>query len=261
MTQHGESRIGAGEVKDYALSQSATLVGIASVVRFEGAPQGHHPLDLLPGARSVVSMAVKLPDRIVEWDEMLKDSAYMQDPEVWKHVAQDHLYGRIAYEAANIRLEQLGLLLSIFFEKHGYRSLPFPATYAHDWRTMLEVPEMFAPFSHRHAAVRAGLGAFGLNNLVLTPQFGPRVRFMSVLTVAELEPDPMLEKNVCLGRKCLACVKQCGAQAFTPLDGFPDDRLFDTMPSRMDKGGCSAKHRGVPCWGRCIKVCPVGRMK
>ena len=42
----------------------------------------------------------------------------------------------------------------------------------------------------RHAATRAGLGEFGYKNALLTPQFGPRQRINSVLTDAELAPDP-----------------------------------------------------------------------
>ena len=34
--------------------------GIANVERLSGAPQGNRPTDLLPGAKSVVVMAVKL---------------------------------------------------------------------------------------------------------------------------------------------------------------------------------------------------------
>ena len=51
-------------------------------------------------------------------------------------------------------------------------------------KALLKNPVAF--FSHRHAAFLAGLGNFGVNNMLLTPEYGPRVRFGSVFTSAEL---------------------------------------------------------------------------
>ena len=51
------------EVKRFALEQlGSDLVGIASVDRFEQAPPGHRPDELLPGARSVIVMAGRMLD-------------------------------------------------------------------------------------------------------------------------------------------------------------------------------------------------------
>lgn len=44
------------EVKQLILSNDIDLVGVAPVERFVNAPQGHKPEDLLPGARSVISL-------------------------------------------------------------------------------------------------------------------------------------------------------------------------------------------------------------
>ncbi len=61
--------------------------------------------------------------------------------------------------------------------------------------------------SHRHAATRAGLGEFGYNNLVLTRKFGARQRFNTVVTDAELVPDPLITAPICLRDKCMLCMK------------------------------------------------------
>ena len=51
------------EVKEFALKEiGADLVGIADVERFAGAPPGHRPGELLPGARSVIVMAARALD-------------------------------------------------------------------------------------------------------------------------------------------------------------------------------------------------------
>jgi hypothetical protein len=66
----------------------------------------------------------------------------------------------------------------------------------------------YAFFSDRHPAVATGLGAFGLNNLLLTPEYGPRVRLESMITTAELVPDPLCERPACLGADaCGLCLE------------------------------------------------------
>ncbi|MDD4138170.1 MAG: 4Fe-4S binding protein, partial [Methanoregula sp.] len=107
-------------------------------------------------------------------------------------------------------------------------------------------------FSHRHAAYLAGLGNFGINNTLLTPAFGPRVRFASILTGADLPPDPILQEPLCT--RCMRCVDACPVQA---IDGkeYPD--------GLTDKSACAIRSEALnnrflsPC-GICIRVCPVG---
>ena len=81
------------------------------------------------------------------------------------------------------------------------------------------------PFSHRHAATRAGLGEFGYNNVVLTPQFGPRQRFNSIITEADLVPDPLISEPICLRDNCLLCLKACYMKAIL----FRDDPTKRTI--------------------------------
>ena len=251
------------EIIQFAKSNGASLVGFADTPRFAKAPKGHRPNDFLPNAKTLISMGVKLPNRLVDWEGLLDNSDNMPNKDVQWEVESGHWYGRVGYEAMNIRLEQLGLLLSVFLEERGYPALSFPATYAHHANIMQKVTGYFAPLSHRHAAVLAGLGEFGYNNLVLTPQFGPRIRFMSVITDAEIEPDPLQQKPICLGESCLLCIKACGLpkkdlHAIAPKANRKDGMFYD-MPSLVDKPACFHKYDGeAHCWGKCIAACPVG---
>jgi epoxyqueuosine reductase len=52
-------------LKEFALSKGADLVGIASVDRFNEAPEGHRPADVLSGARTVVVCAKRIPEGVV----------------------------------------------------------------------------------------------------------------------------------------------------------------------------------------------------
>ena len=51
------------EIKKLCRSFGADLVGVASVERFVKAPKGYHPTDVMPTAKSVISLGMVLPKR------------------------------------------------------------------------------------------------------------------------------------------------------------------------------------------------------
>ena len=115
-------------------------------------------------------------------------------------------------------------------------------------------------FSNRHAAVRAGLGEFGLNNVVVTPEYGPRVRFNSVITQAELEPSPLLKEKVCPGRQLRRLHGPVRWRGHLPVpEAMDESRVWLNPVSRTDMGLCQENRGEAFCYGRCLKVCPVGR--
>ena len=62
-------QLNSDNVKRMAKDLGADIVGIASADRFEGAPPGHGPLDLMPGAKSVIVAGIRIPDPVAEYDE------------------------------------------------------------------------------------------------------------------------------------------------------------------------------------------------
>lgn len=70
------------------------------------------------------------------------------------------------------------------------------------------------------AASLAGLGFIGHNTQVITPEYGPRVRWISVLTTMELEPDEPFTRDLCadqpLCKNGSLCVKTCPYRAIIP---------------------------------------------
>ena len=46
------------EIKKLCRSFGADLVGVASVERFVNAPKGYHPTDVMPTAKSVISLGM-----------------------------------------------------------------------------------------------------------------------------------------------------------------------------------------------------------
>ena len=235
----------------------ASVVGIADVERFEGAPRGHHPLELVRNARAVITFGVALLHHVLHWEEHLVNSELVP-PEHRKDLLQNYLYQQTGYNIVNDLLNRLALRVSNFLESQGYPSLFFPATYGSDVEQFIKrtIPSEWGLFSQRHAAVRAGLGEFGLNNVVVTPQYGPRIRFNSVITEAELTPSPLLGKKVCLGESCSICLEKCpGAISLRP--DFDPEAVWYNTPARTDIEACRKLHDRHYCLGRCIKVCPV----
>lgn len=88
----------------------------------------------------------------------------------------------------------------------------------------------------RTAAVQAGLGTLGLNMMLLTPRFGPRVFLGAVLTDLDVEPDSPLTSELCLGlEKCGRCAAVC------PEDAIPRRAARDAPLSSvrgLDAAAC-----------------------
>lgn len=69
----------------------------------------------------------------------------------------------------------------------------------------------------KDAAVMAGLGCVGMNNLVITPEYGPRVRFRALLLNRRAEPTGPMAFHPCEGCE-QPCRSACPVNAFeTPL--------------------------------------------
>lgn len=176
-------------------------VGVAGIERFAEAPEGHRPQDILPGAKSVIVMAIKLPQGAVQ--------AIFRSYEEGKRYLQC-IYGAHGYSLTpNYHLVFAAYRMARFLEKKGFITVPLPSGPGAGG----------APFSHRHAAVAAGLGILGWHGLFMTPEAGPRVRIVSVITKAEMEPDPLYNgPRLCDPQKCQICVKAC------PTKAIPTDR-------------------------------------
>lgn len=255
----GSSTVLTEEIKELALREGAALIGIAPVDRFQGAPRGHHPAEIVKGARTVISFAIPLVEQVADWGEMFRDSEILE-PDLRKTMLQDYLYSEVNYNFINDRLNQVALRLTLFLQAEGFRSTTFPATFGPAYKHFHDkMPGWMGLFSQRHAAVRAGLGEFGLNNVVVTPEYGPRVRFNSVITQAPLAVSPLLQEKACLGSGCSLCVERCGGQALSLLPSFDDREVWLNPVSRTDMPLCREKRKEVFCYGRCLQVCPVGR--
>lgn len=65
--------------------------------------------------------------------------------------------------------------------------------------------------SLRHAALAAGLGNFGRNNLIIHPEMGSKVVFTAIVTDLDIESDTPIKERICID--CDICVNQCPVNA------------------------------------------------
>ena len=190
------------ELKKYVTDTlEVDYVGVSPVERLAGAPEGHRPTDFLPGAKTVVVMAVKLGIGAVQTIFRAHEDGkrYM----LCIYGTHGHMF------TPNTHLNFAAYRAARFLERKGYIATPLPSGPGAGG----------SPFSHRHAMVAAGIGELGLNHIVLTPDYGPRIRAVSVITRADLEPDPLYSgPRICDRSKCGdTCIKMCPSHALDPV--------------------------------------------
>jgi epoxyqueuosine reductase len=157
----------------------------------------------------------------------------------------------------NILLDSKAYEISNYLSEKGYPSIYIPRDGYGDIDILLKNPMAF--FSHKHAAYLAGMGSFGENNVVLTEEYGPRVRFTSIFTTAKIEGDVINGEELCT--HCHRCATECPVNAIKEVDLTEES---EESPIPMDKIACATRSKKLrknytsPC-GICIKVCPVGR--
>jgi epoxyqueuosine reductase QueG len=135
-------------------------------------------------------------------------------------------------------------------------------------------------FSVRHTAELAGLGRIGRNTLLITSQYGPRVRIGALIKEAPIAPDLMLDDTVCLP-KCRLSIETCPAEAISEkgylnhINCFLENETrYDFNKTRLEdlrkvmKGDrtalearavSAADYVGRSCGIHCLKVCPIGK--
>lgn len=241
-------------------SAGTELFGVADARIYEAkAPAGHRPSDYLDGARSIVVLGIRLLDTPLDGLPSTRK----------EYTANFHV--------ANNRLNDSLFRVALLLQNRGHEVFPVPYLEMPGWNldkrppTFLKLLRHLALFprvkdvlnskvlwenlSYRHMAVEAGLGEIGLNNLLLTPEHGPRVRLVALITDAELPAGTPLEPSLCRPEKCgYACVRACPAGALHEDGRGTDKASCLRYYLKLGLPGMS----GVRC-GLCVARCPAYR--
>ena len=228
------------ELEQMAKEQGADLFGVADLATAQNfvCSQGGQYLKKFPRA---ISIGIRLLDAVVD--------------ELHKHEDRAVIFTYEGlYNSVNSRLDHIALLLAGRIQQADYQAYPIPASQSIDPNRLVGV------VSHKLAANLAGLGWIGKSCLLITRNYGPRVRFSTILTDAPFKTgSPMNEEC----KDCKACTMICPVEAFIGASFNPSE----PRETRFDAHLCDAymkKRRealGEDLCGLCVYICPHGRRK
>lgn len=212
------------KVKEIMYSLGADLCGIASLDRFDDAPKGYHPLDVLPTCKSVISFACRFPVGTLRCETPVP-------------------YTR-ARNSITAKIDGITLDFCIEMEKYQTVCIPIPAT---ECEKDANTGRSRSIVSQKHAACAAGLGTIGRHSLLITPEFGSMIWLGCVLCETELEPDE-LKEPIC--NQCGLCVSSC------PVNALEEEEVNQQVCWNHAFGNDEEKGIWRIACHKCRDVCP-----
>ena len=261
------------QIKKLALDEGAVLVGICSADSIKDR-EFSDPNYLLPGAKSVISIAMNYTDEVVK-----------------KYLSKEDRHSLNLEEGLIVRkLKEIGEKIKILLEEQGYKANNCDLNF--DYRnnklnkaaytaiknlvelidkdkdksyqltkaetkmlnnlkrlilpTIRKTSLHFIPeLSHKCVAEAAGLGRIGWSGNLVTEKYGARVLLNSIITDANLEPDKTLEHNPCTG--CKLCAGSCQGGLFSKDEQqiITIAGVQETIAKRNDETYCIAICSGM----------------
>jgi ferredoxin len=228
----------AAEIKSLAGMFGADLVGITEVDR-----RWHYSARV--DTRDFTPVANDLPDgmtHVIVMGHAMNESLVATYPSALAGAATGLEY---SHEAAIV------IQLAAYIRNLGYEAVPSMND------TALVIPY----------AIKAGLGEYGRNQMVLTPEFGPRVRFSKIFTNMPLAtdmPKPFGIRAYC--DICTKCADACPPKAL-PF-GPPQEDNASTSNIKGVKKWSADCEKCFGYWAKlksdcaiCMRVCPFNQSK
>jgi epoxyqueuosine reductase QueG len=235
--QHGGNMEQTEELKVAAREAGADLVGVADLGPFK-AEQCVLPANILERFTKAVSIAIHLADAIVDGIDRAPT------PDYARH-----------YREVNAALDTVTARLVKWINQRGFSAFGVPAS------QIVDNTNLLGSISHKAVARMAGIGWQGKSLLIVSPQYGPRIRLSTLLTDMPLSADTPL-KNRC--GTCAECTKACPASAIKNVG--TNDR-YESREDALCLGRCveqtlrfkACPDIGAQVCGVCVKVCPFGK--
>jgi len=229
--EKGSSNEMMGSLPKEIASFGASLVGFADIREFAPWPRA-------------ISIALAL-DPVI-----LKGVKNGPTPEYYKE-----------YLRANTMLNEIAQRTARLLLGAGYQAEAFSATIAGsdpEYERTLR-----AAFQHKTAATRAGLGYIGKSGLSITPDFGPRVRLVTVFTDLPFPTGQPILEGRCGG--CHLCIQACPVGAIRGREwqaGMTREELLDARACRGEAKRLLKERVGADeaVCGICVAICPCDQM-
>lgn len=225
-------------VKEFAFNAGCGDIGIANIERFENAPRMMHPKNIFPDCKSVITIVQPIPRGSYRG---ITEGTHWANYTFYSYNRLNTLFRPIiTYETA------------CFIEDRGFEAVPvYPAPPECSPTAAPVAQDRPAPevnLNVRIAAVACGAGEIGWSKVFLTRKFGPRVRLGTILTDAELAPDPLIPPGT-LCNRCMRCAADC------PGNAIPKQGKGKTIKIRIGEfayewadvhmGRCTLTHHGL----------------
>ena len=202
-------------------------------------PDHFLPEEILKGAKSIVVYFIPFENRIIE-SNLTGDEA---SPD-WAE----------AYVQTNNLFEYINAKIALYLDKSGFATGIIKPVY--NDKTLV------SRWSHRHIAWLAGMGTFGLNNMLITSK-GCCGRISSFVTNADcieldipLLGDSALQSEKCLDKRkgrCGVCRRKCPAGAYDAQGNFSRHKCYELCL----KNGKNYKYLGkAEVCGKCLVGLP-----
>jgi epoxyqueuosine reductase QueG len=220
-TGYREPLIGFASTTDPIFIEIKKIVGLHQL----------HPKEIFPEAKTVVAFFLPFEKELVK--QNLKSGVVKES--IQASLDTSHLIREIN-EKLKTELAKDGVTVIVPKAIFDYKNNGFDVLW-----------------SHKSAAYAAGLGTFGINQMLIT-QAGCAGRIGSLLIAAEISPTPRPKEEFCRhkkGEKCLVCVDRCQSGALS-LKGFDKEKCFMWLQEEekaypeLNQHGCGKCATG-PC--------------
>jgi epoxyqueuosine reductase QueG len=211
------------------------VADLTSVYQYIVTQSGEH----LAGFPRAIALGIQLPDAVMDELHRHEDLSAI-------------LPYRGVYNSVNNGLDNVALHVAQKLQAAGFKGYPIPASLPFDHNTLK------GAFSHKLAAHLAGLGWISTSCMLITPEYGPRVRWATVLTDAPFEAGQPIAGQC---GECRACVDICPVNAYTGVPFNPSE----PRKARFDAHQCMnyfkqrEKRVGEMICGLCVYACPFGK--
>ncbi len=201
-------------------------------------PVYKHPLELFPETQSIISY-------FIPFTKELALSSKNGASDIWAE----------AYITINNHFLKIDQAVTDYLQTLNYDTYRIAGVHSYDADILRSV------WSHRSAAAIAGLGQFGLNNMLISDK-GAAGRYCTILTSAPIEISTYRTPIHCgymKNKSCKICMDSCPVGALSP-DGFDRFECHDKVIVNNTKRFMKNIGEADVC-GICVSNCPLAYME